>query len=68
MPLDRFSFVFDDPDAVAITIDPSLGDDPARWWFRKVDVAGHRLAVCAPRVAGRELELRVHDVTEQLAG
>lgn len=68
LPLDRFSFVFDAPDAVVITIDPSLADDPGRWQFRKVDVAGHRLAVCATRVAGRELAIRVHDVTAQLAG
>lgn len=67
LPLDRFSFVFDDPARLTIAIDPSLADDPARWRFRRLDVAGHRLAVCAERVAPRELDVRVHDVTELLA-
>lgn len=35
LPLDQFAFHFPSDDAVALTIDPELGDDPARWEFRQ---------------------------------
>jgi len=64
LPLDRFSFVFDDPAEVRIVIDPALDDAGDRWTFRQLDVAGHRLALAVERrVDAAALEVRLHAVT-----
>ncbi|NML19103.1 4'-phosphopantetheinyl transferase family protein [Azohydromonas caseinilytica] len=54
IPLDRFSFELDpDPQRVALAIDASLADTPARWHFRQFEAgAGCLAAVCVESVPG----------------
>jgi 4'-phosphopantetheinyl transferase len=66
LPLEKFSFVFDDPAAIRIAIDPSLHDPDDRWSFRRLDVAGHRLALAVEQPPDRPLEVHVHDATADL--
>jgi 4'-phosphopantetheinyl transferase len=63
LPLDRFSFAFDDPAEVRIRIEPDLGDRDDRWRFRQLDVAGHRLSLAVEAGPDASVEVRVHDVT-----
>lgn len=53
LPLEGFAFTFDDPRAPRITFAASIDDDPERWWFRILDVAGHRIALAVARTPGR---------------
>lgn len=62
LPLERFSFVFDDPAEVRIAIDPSLGDRADRWRFRQLDVAGHRLALAVEATPDDLVEVRMREV------
>jgi 4'-phosphopantetheinyl transferase len=57
VPLDKFSFVFGGAEGIRVEIDPSLGDDAARWRFCQLDHAGHRIAVMVDRLAAGELEM-----------
>jgi 4'-phosphopantetheinyl transferase len=67
LPLEKFSFLFDDPNEVRIAIDPALEDRDDRWTFRRLDVAGHRLSLAVERPRGEPLELRLRDVTDDLS-
>lgn len=50
IPLDRFSFHFEDPDALDVSIDASLADDPSRWRFWLFSPAPcYVAAVCSER-------------------
>jgi 4'-phosphopantetheinyl transferase len=52
IPLDKFSYSFPAPDAVAIDISDELGDAPARWQFWQVRPGkDYLLALCAERMA-----------------
>lgn len=50
IPLDRFSFDVSQPSNIALSVDPQLGDDAARWafWQWSLDDA-YVLALCAER-------------------
>jgi len=52
IPLDKFSYRFPAPDAVAIDISGDLGDVPARWQFWQIRPSeDYLLALCAERMA-----------------
>jgi hypothetical protein len=52
LPLHKFSFHYSDDHAVAITIDPDLGDDAARWQFWQFRPSPEYLAaICGERSA-----------------
>lgn len=61
LPLRKFSFLFDGAQGIRLAIDPSLNDQPARWHFRLLDRAAHRIALmvdrtaCAPAARERQL-------------
>lgn len=57
LPLDKFSFVFDDSGGIRLEIDESLGDEPCRWRFCQLDYAGHRLAAMVESRRAEDLEL-----------
>ncbi|HEY0143900.1 MAG TPA: 4'-phosphopantetheinyl transferase superfamily protein [Thermoanaerobaculia bacterium] len=60
LPLDKFSFHYDDDRAVGIAIDPSLADDPARWQFWQFRPSpDYLVAVCAERIGGTSPRLVV---------
>lgn len=64
LPLDGFSFHFDDDHAVDLAIKPELADDPLRWqlWqFRPT--SEHLLAVCAEKPNAQSLNLLVREAT-----
>jgi 4'-phosphopantetheinyl transferase len=50
IPLDHFSFDMSQPSSIALSVDPRLGDDAARWafWQWLLD-DGYLLALCAER-------------------
>lgn len=59
IPLGKFAFTVDDPHAISVVTDPSLGDDGARWTFRMTDPTDrHRLAVAVAN-EGRPVDVRV---------
>jgi 4'-phosphopantetheinyl transferase len=47
LPLEKFSFLFDFAGQIRLELDPSLGDNSARWSFCLLDRAGHRIALMA---------------------
>ena len=64
LPLDRFSFHFADEHAVALVIDPELGDDPSRWQLWQLQpTSEHLLAVCAERLNAEPPRLIVSEIT-----
>jgi 4'-phosphopantetheinyl transferase len=50
LPLDKFSFLFGGTAEVRLEIDPSLEDEPARWHFGLLDLAGHRISMMVEAV------------------
>lgn len=53
IPLEQFSFDFPDARGVRLAVDPALGDDAGRWWFRQCrPVPDCLLALCAQRGQG----------------
>lgn len=59
IPLDGFAFAFEEPLAPRIAFEASVADDPERWRFRIMDVAGHRVALAVERRAAAEPSVRV---------
>ena len=57
IPLDKFSFAFDESGGIRLEMDSSLDDTAERWRFCQIDHAGHRIAVMVDRSAADELEL-----------
>jgi 4'-phosphopantetheinyl transferase len=57
LPLCDISFLFDESGAVQLEVDRRLDEDAARWWFRMLDHAGHRITVFAEAPEGWRLEL-----------
>ncbi|HEV2135661.1 MAG TPA: 4'-phosphopantetheinyl transferase superfamily protein [Terracidiphilus sp.] len=57
LPLCEISFLFDDSGAVRLEVGPALDEDAARWWFRTLDHAGHRIAAVAEGPAKWEFEV-----------
>jgi 4'-phosphopantetheinyl transferase len=57
LPLQEITFAPAAPTPIAMTLGPSLGDDPARWHFRLLDHAGHRVALAT----GAALRLRARE-------
>jgi 4'-phosphopantetheinyl transferase len=50
LPLRGFAFRWGDPDETPrVSFAPSIADDPGRWWFRTIDYADHRVAICVER-------------------
>jgi 4'-phosphopantetheinyl transferase len=45
LPLAKISFLFDSSNQIHLDLDPTLGDDPARWHFCFIDHADHRIAL-----------------------
>ena len=58
IPLDGFSFFFDDTDGIRMEIDPSLEDRAERWSFCLFDHADHRIAAM---VEGKPAALKILD-------
>jgi 4'-phosphopantetheinyl transferase len=58
LPLRGISFLFDETDAVRLQLDTELADDAARWHFRLLNHAGHRIAVMAEETSVDPLELQ----------
>lgn len=59
LALDQFSFNFVE-DAIHLSIQPALGDDPMRWQFWQFRLAaGHLIAVCRERLDGAPSSVRV---------
>ena len=53
IPLERFNFDLAGAQGVRLSIDPGLGDDARRWWFRQCrPTPNYLLALCAERVGG----------------
>lgn len=57
LPLRDISFLFDEAGAVRLEVDRSLDENAARWDFRLLDHAGHRVAVAAEGTCGWDLEM-----------
>ena len=57
IPLRKFSFLFDDADAIRLELDTELNDASGRWQFCLLQQAGHRLAIVTEGAAPAELEL-----------
>ncbi|MGH9590205.1 MAG: 4'-phosphopantetheinyl transferase family protein, partial [Terracidiphilus sp.] len=58
LPLREISFLFDSADAVRLKVAEGVDEDASRWRFRRLDYAGHRIAMVWEGVAGCGLELR----------
>jgi 4'-phosphopantetheinyl transferase len=58
LPLRGISFLFEDSGEVRLELDEELEDNAARWRFRLLNHAGHRIAVMAEEVTEFELEIR----------
>ena len=57
LPLQRFSFVFDEADGIRLSIDPCLNDDSTNWRFCLLSLDGHRVALCVRTRQHPELEI-----------
>jgi 4'-phosphopantetheinyl transferase len=57
LPLGEISFLFDGAGNARLEVSAGVDDDPARWRFRWLDYAGHRIAMVAEGAAGRVLEM-----------
>lgn len=57
LPLDQFSFVFDDAGGIRLEMDARLGDEAERWRFCQLNYAGHRIAAMVERKGADELEV-----------
>jgi 4'-phosphopantetheinyl transferase len=63
LPLDKFSFHYASDRAVALAVDPSLGDDASRWQFWQLRPRPEYLvAVCAERIKRQVPRLAVRKV------
>lgn len=58
LPLREISFLFDSAGAVRLEVAAGVDEDASRWSFRRLDYAGHRIAMVCEGAAGRGLELR----------
>lgn len=58
LPLRGISFLFEDSGEVRLELDEELEDNAARWRFRLLNHAGHRIAVMAEGATKFELEMR----------
>ena len=58
LPLREISFLFDDAGAVRLEVSEGVDEDAARWRFRQLDYAGHRIAIVGEGSEGWGLELR----------
>jgi len=58
LPLREISFLFDDAGAARLEVAEGVDEDAARWRFRQLDYAGHRIAVVGEGTEGWGLELR----------
>jgi len=71
LPLDKFSFVFDEAEAIRLRLDPSLNDRPERWRFCLFEHAGHCAALmveCGAPIKLRRWELRLPASPVELIG
>jgi len=68
LPLDRFSFSFDDANRVAIDFEDSLEDSAARWqfWQLQPDNA-HAVALCLERTQSQDVQILCRKATPLLA-
>ena len=58
IPLDQFGFSFTRKSGIAISIDSSLNDDPARWRFWQFrPSADYLAAICAEIASGENQQL-----------
>jgi len=55
LPLDKFSFVFDEPGKIRLHLDSSLGDRTGRWRFCLLEHAEHCIALMVENRAAPEL-------------
>lgn len=58
LPLREISFLFDSAGEVRLEAADGVDEDASRWRFRRLDYAGHRIAMVWEGAAGRGLELR----------
>lgn len=57
LPLQRFSFVFDETDGIRLDLDPCLKDDSANWQFCLLNLNEHRIALCIQSKQHPQLEI-----------
>ncbi|MGA2048284.1 MAG: 4'-phosphopantetheinyl transferase superfamily protein [Terracidiphilus sp.] len=57
LPLNKFSFVFEDDDRIHMEMDPGLGDKPENWRFCVVEYADHCIAAMVEGMPTPELHL-----------
>lgn len=57
LPLKKFSFLFGGAKGIHLQLDPELNDDPERWQFCLLDLAGHRIALMVERALAPELQI-----------
>ena len=57
LPLCNISFLFDSSGSARLEVDADVDPDAARWRFRWLDHAGHRIAMVAEGAAGWRLDL-----------
>ncbi|SRR5216684_1651923 len=68
LPLDKFSFHYPHDRGVAVTIDPELADDAARWQFWQFrPLPEYLVAVCAERTGVRPPRLTVRRAIPMLS-
>lgn len=57
LPLEKFSFLFDDALPIRIAFDPTFGDDPRRWRFALLSAPRSRIVAVAVNTHGQPLVL-----------
>jgi 4'-phosphopantetheinyl transferase len=57
LPLGEISFLFDRAGALRLEVERALDEDAARWQFRLLDHAGHRVAIVAEEIPASNLEM-----------
>jgi 4'-phosphopantetheinyl transferase len=58
LPLDRFSFLLDDPGKIRIAFSSPCDDDPARWRFTSLSALPRHIVAVGADTGGAELRLR----------
>jgi 4'-phosphopantetheinyl transferase len=61
LPLDQFSFLFDQED-IRVTFDERLADDPARWRFALLSARPHYMIAVGVETGGAALSLRARHI------
>lgn len=57
IPLDKFSFLFENDKDIRLEIDPTINDQPEHWRFFLIDYAGHRIAAVLERSSTDNLKV-----------